>query len=685
MASEAMYELPTPIGAKKVVRESMKAFLRRVDTVKELAREGKLKVERENAPLRISDRAFHYAVVLPIISSSLLTKPVLEILNEACVVLRERIAQEDSVLDEEEFVLWKLQSILNRWTSVSMSSRILSPQVFDKLESFSRFLVNTLSSFEAALHGELPDLSQFLQQFGVLKDQLVGMVASACMDVLIVGYEHVAEVVSRLTNIPILWFYTPAMPESRVKAMHKLHERIVDQDHVLEEIFQTLFNPSRFIVKIAMGTSKCPRGSLFLLGPSGVGKTEIARGIVEHLLYDANRFIIIDMSDYAELHVVLSPSGSCEMFNNELQQSIFGRLVEAVRERPYSLILFDKIELAHPSVLSIVHKIVTDGELIDGQRHTVVFSNIIVIMTSEVRAYQLGNSCTCANRSSELVEQFKCNPCRTVRGFFLKGDPIIYLSDVALSEASKISSNIPMTVKKGKAIKSPIDDSVAQVLCNNRSGMEHEHPTIYVDGLVGTNELSFRFETMKAVLRSIDAPSDLRNRPFGSYLLLGLNTLGQIELLKGLAEHMKTADGNTLLIIIDMHNPLYMGLLVEAVKKNPHSVLLFHRVEFADCHSYSTLLKILENGDTLQEEGRSRSELLYRMDGIIFFDPFSLEQREIRRLSMEGPHLNGDGADELLFSLFSIFRKSSDTVCNGGPGDYIVNSLLQALEGTRVN
>ncbi|MBO8129337.1 MAG: ATP-dependent Clp protease ATP-binding subunit [Peptococcaceae bacterium] len=194
-------------------------------------------------------------------------------------------------------------------------------------------------------------------------------------DELVVTEEDIAQIVSSWTGIPVKKL---AQEESErlLNLEEKLHERVVGQDEAVEAV-------SRAIRRARAGLKDPhrPIGSFIFLGPTGVGKTELARALAEVLFGDEDAMVRIDMSEYMERHTVSRLVGAPPGYVGYEEG---GQLTEAVRRRPYSVILLDEIEKAHPEVFNILLQLLEDGRLTDGKGRTVDFRNTVVIMTSNV-------------------------------------------------------------------------------------------------------------------------------------------------------------------------------------------------------------------------------------------------------------------------------------------------------------
>jgi ATP-dependent Clp protease ATP-binding subunit ClpC len=198
-----------------------------------------------------------------------------------------------------------------------------------------------------------------------------------------VGEEEIADIVSMWTGIPVFKL-TEAETKKLLRMEEELHKRVIGQDVAITAVSKAI-RRSRAGIK----DPKRPAGSFIFLGPSGVGKTELARTLAEFLFGDEDSMIRIDMSEYMEKHAVSRLVGSPPGY---VGYDEGGQLTEAVRRKPYSVLLLDEIEKAHPDVFNILLQILEDGRLTDAQGRTVDFRNTIVIMTSNIGAKDIARN-----------------------------------------------------------------------------------------------------------------------------------------------------------------------------------------------------------------------------------------------------------------------------------------------------
>jgi ATP-dependent Clp protease ATP-binding subunit ClpB len=230
-----------------------------------------------------------------------------------------------------------------------------------------------LAGAAAIRYGELPDLERRIEE---ANEDLSKLQASTRFLKEEVDAEDVAEVVSRWTGIPVSRLMEGEV-EKLVKLESTLHERVVGQDEAVSAVSNAIRRS-----RAGLSDPNRPIGSFLFLGPTGVGKTELARALAEFLFDDERAMVRIDMSEYQEKHNVSRLVGAPPGY---VGYDEGGQLTEAVRRRPYAVVLLDELEKAHPDVFNILLQVLEDGRLTDGQGRTVDFTNTVLIMTSNLK------------------------------------------------------------------------------------------------------------------------------------------------------------------------------------------------------------------------------------------------------------------------------------------------------------
>ena len=283
-----------------------------------------------------------------------------------------------------------------------------------------------------------------------------------------IGEEEIAAVISNWTGIPVIKL---AEEESeRLRRLEEvLHERVIGQDEAVNAVSRAIRRG-----RVGLKEPKRPIGSFIFLGPTGVGKTELSKALTEALFGDEDALIRVDMSEYMEKHSVSKLVGSPPGYVGFEEG---GQLTEKVRRKPYSVILFDEIEKAHPDVFNILLQILDDGQLTDSQGRRVDFKNCVVIMTSNVGARSISEPKTLGfasqsddhatvnkNIRNNVMDELK----KMFRPEFLNRiDDIIVFSQLTEEEIGKIALVMLEGLKKRLAdngIEATFDESAVKLL-----------------------------------------------------------------------------------------------------------------------------------------------------------------------------------------------------------------------------
>ena len=247
-------------------------------------------------------------------------------------------------------------------------------------------------------YGRLPQLQKQLEsEEAKVKDEDRSLVHESVTD------EEIARIVSRWTGIPV----AKLNESERSKTLHladELHKRVIGQDEGVELVTEAIIRS-----KAGIKDPTKPIGSFLFLGPTGVGKTELAKALAESLFDDENNMIRIDMSEYMEKYSVSRLIGAPPGY---VGYDEGGQLTEAVRRKPYSVVLFDEIEKAHPDVFNVLLQVLDDGRITDSQGRTVDFKNTILIMTSNIGSAYLLDGMDENGNISEESQQAVMNDLR---------------------------------------------------------------------------------------------------------------------------------------------------------------------------------------------------------------------------------------------------------------------------------
>lgn len=364
--------------------------------------------------VKILDNALVSAAVLSnrYISDRFLPDKAIDLVDEACALIKTEMDSMPAELDElrrkvmqmeiEETALKKETDNLSRerlealqkelaelksefnnrkaqWDNEKKSVEMLS-KLREEIEAVSNEIQiaqreGNLEKAAELSYAKLPDLKKKLEQEEErVKKEDLSLVHEAVTE------DEIARIISRWTGIPV----TKLTESERNKTLHlddELHRRVVGQDEAVTKVTEAIIRS-----KAGIKDPTKPIGSFLFLGPTGVGKTELAKALAASLFDDENNMVRIDMSEYMEKYSVSRLIGAPPGYVGYEEG---GQLTEAVRRKPYSVVLFDEIEKAHPDVFNVLLQVLDDGRITDSQGRTVDFKNTILIMTSNIGANYL--------------------------------------------------------------------------------------------------------------------------------------------------------------------------------------------------------------------------------------------------------------------------------------------------------
>jgi ATPases with chaperone activity, ATP-binding subunit len=252
---------------------------------------------------------------------------------------------------------------------------------------------------------------------------------------MVIDEEEIAEVLAQWTGIPVHRL-TQEETARLLEMENELHKRIVGQNEAITAVSKAIRR-----TRSGLKDPKRPSGSFIFLGPSGVGKTETAKALAEFLFGDEDSLIQIDMSEYMEKHTVSRLIGSPPGY---VGYDEGGQLTEAVRRKPFSVVLLDEVEKAHPDVFNTLLQILEDGRLTDAQGRTVDFKNTVIIMTSNLGTKDLSKNIGFSNLSDTgSYEKMKSKVNEELKRYFKpeflnRIDETIVFHELTLDEVKEI-------------------------------------------------------------------------------------------------------------------------------------------------------------------------------------------------------------------------------------------------------
>ena len=448
--------------------------------------------------VKIADNALISAATLSnrYISDRFLPDKAIDLIDEACSMIKTEMESMPTELDEvsrkimqleiEETALSKEKDEISkkRLEDIKKEKAELKTkfdgmkakwdnekQAINKVQKLREEIENVNSQIEKAernyelnkvaelRYGKLPELQNELKKEEELieKSKENGLLRNKVTE------DEITKIISKWTGIPV----SKLMEGEREKILNLnkiLHKRVIGQDEAVEKV-------SEAIIRSRAGISdpRRPIGSFMFLGPTGVGKTELAKSLAESLFDDEHNIVRIDMSEYMEKYSVSRLIGAPPGYVGYEEG---GQLTEAVRRRPYSVVLFDEIEKAHPDVFNILLQVLDDGRITDSQGRTVDFKNTIIILTSNLGSDFILEGITengdISEDAKEKVQQLLKQSFRPE--FLNRLDEIVFYKPLKKNEISKILELLISDLEKrleDKHIKLELSENAKKYLINN--------------------------------------------------------------------------------------------------------------------------------------------------------------------------------------------------------------------------
>ncbi|MFO8028190.1 MAG: ATP-dependent chaperone ClpB [Opitutales bacterium] len=413
--------------------------------------------------VRIQDNALVQSAVLShrYISDRFLPDKAIDLVDEACAMIRTEMDSMPQELDalsrralqleieeaalkneKDEASKQRLQALSKELADVREKESALRAQwdkekgAIDEIRQVREEIDATRIEMERAernydlntvaqlRHGKMPELEARLQELEAVEAQEGALLKEE------VSQEEIADIVSKWTGVPVTRL-VEGEKEKLLRLEEVLHERVIGQDEAVSLVSEAILR-----ARAGIKDPRRPIGSFLFLGPTGVGKTELARTLAETLFDTEDNIVRIDMSEYMEKHSVARLIGAPPGY---VGYDEGGQLSEAVRRKPYSVVLFDEIEKAHPDVFNVLLQVMDDGRITDAQGHTVDFKNTVIIMTSNAGSRFLIEGVT----GSEIPESVRESVLAELREgfrpeFLNRIDDVILFKPLTLEEITSI-------------------------------------------------------------------------------------------------------------------------------------------------------------------------------------------------------------------------------------------------------
>ena len=448
--------------------------------------------------VKIADNSLIAAATLShrYITDRFLPDKAIDLVDEACAMIKTEMQSMPTELDEVSRKIMQLEieeTALSKETDEISKQRLSDiqkekselkekfgsmkakweneKQAIGKVQKLREEIENVNSEIEKAernyelnklaelKYGKLPELQKQLEEEEEVteKSKEDGLLRNKVTE------DEITKIVSRWTGIPV----TKLMEGEREKILNLdkiLHKRVIGQDEAVEKVTEAIMRS-----RAGIADPTRPIGSFMFLGPTGVGKTELAKSLAESLFDDEKNMIRIDMSEYMEKFSVSRLIGAPPGYVGYEEG---GQLTEAVRRKPYSVVLFDEIEKAHPDVFNILLQVLDDGRITDSQGRTVDFKNTIIILTSNLGSEFILEG---INENGEISEEARNKVQNLLKKsfrpeFLNRLDEIVFYKPLQKNEVSKILDLLIVDLEKrldNKHLKLQLSDKAKDYLINN--------------------------------------------------------------------------------------------------------------------------------------------------------------------------------------------------------------------------
>ncbi len=337
----------------------------------------------------------------------------LEAIEQEVADLQESVGRMKAVWLHEKELIGRIKEAKEKAEATRLAAERQERR--GEYDDAARLRYGDLPALQRSIEELVAELGEVQQQGAFLREE--------------VGEEEVAAVVSRWTGIPVAKMLE-GEGDRLLEMEDRLRQRVVGQDAALEAIADAVRRS-----RAGLGDPSRPIGSFLFLGPTGVGKTELARSLADFLFDDETHMVRLDMSEYGERHSVSRLVGAPPGY---VGYDEGGQLTEAVRRRPYSVVLFDEIEKAHPEVFNVLLQLLDDGRLTDGRGRTVDFRNAVIIMTSNIGSRLIQEAGPGAAREELRRQVFELLRQQLKPEFLNRIDEIVVFSHLSRQDLARI-------------------------------------------------------------------------------------------------------------------------------------------------------------------------------------------------------------------------------------------------------